>query len=303
MKRHPTNRKNLAPKQADISFRLLDLNASEKLILTVRKHFATSYPNEMRAGCPAPGLILAARADEAPSDSLRDHLFQCSECFNEYSEAIRNWRQRTGPTKTAGNWRTKLKDALSRWRAPLSATIAASLLLTANIIIQLKLKERRQQIESPQLSYTRSQPAPVASAVNPPAPAPPALNIRRDSDSELRKPRHVESLAINLDLNRYKALGDTMRGGSIRDEERKIELPPRRALLKLRLRKGSDAGRYRVSVVDPNSNRLIETIVHSRNGKSLSAVLDLGRAARSAHRLRIERGDDLNEYLIEIAHH
>ena len=111
----------------------------------------------------------------------------------------------------------------------------------------------------------------------------------------------MESLAINLDLNRYKALGDALRGGSMREEERKIELPPRRALLKLQLRKGSDAGRYRISVVDPDSNPLIETTAQSRNGKSVSAVLDLQQAAQLAHRLRLECGDDLNEYLIEIA--
>jgi hypothetical protein len=54
-------------------------------------------------------------------------------------------------------------------------------------------------------------------------------------------------------------------------------------------------------VVDPNSNRLTGARARSRNGKSLDAVLDLRRAARTAHRLRVERGDDLNEYLIEIA--
>jgi hypothetical protein len=101
-------------------------------------------------------------------------------------------------------------------------------------------------------------------------------------------------------LNRYKALGDTLRGGSLREEERKIKLPPRRALLKMRLRKGSEAGRYRISVVDPNSKTLIETTARSHDGKSLDAVLDLPRAFRTAHRLRVERGDDLNEYLIEI---
>jgi hypothetical protein len=53
-------------------------------------------------------------------------------------------------------------------------------------------------------------------------------------------------------------------------------------------------------VVDPNGNRLTGASARSRNGKSLGVVLDLRRAARTAHRLRVERGDDLNEYLIEI---
>src|SRR5262245_50903970 len=127
MKRHPTNRKNLAPKQANIPFRLLDLDAPEKLILTVRKHFATSYPNEMRAGCPEPGVIRNARALEPPSDELRAHLFRCSECFNEYSEAIRNYYQQPGAGTATGNWQTRLIDALSKWRLPLLATVAASL--------------------------------------------------------------------------------------------------------------------------------------------------------------------------------
>jgi len=115
------------------------------------------------------------------------------------------------------------------------------------------------------------------------------------------KSRPAESLAINVDLNRYTALGDAIRGASLREEERKIKLPPRRALLKLRLRRGSEAGRYRISIVDPNSNQLIQTIARSHDGKSLNAILNLRRAARTAHRLRVERGDDMNEYLIEIS--
>src|SRR5262249_52448182 len=108
-------------------------------------------------------------------------------------------------------------------------------------------------------------------------------------------------LAINLDLNRYSALGDSIRGGSRREEEKKIKLRPLRALLKLRLRRGSEAGLYRISVVDPYGNRLTGASARSRNGKSLNAVLDLRRAAPMAHRLRVERRDDMNEYLIEIA--
>lgn len=296
MKRHPTNYKSLAPKQPNIQSSPGDLDDPEKLILIARKHFSTSFPNKRRTGCPAPNVILAARYDHPPGDDLRDHLFRCSECFNEYSAAIRNYYQQPGSAPAAGNWLKRLMDALSRWRLPLLTTVTASLLLTAILFIQ-----RRQQIEPPQSSYTRSQPAPVASVVNPPAPVPPAPNVRKAPDSGHEQPRPAESLALNLDLNRYKALGDAIRGGSLREEERKIELPPRRALLKLRLRKGSDAGRYRISVVDPNSNRLIETIAHSPNGETINAVLDLRRAAQTAHRLRLECGDELDEYLIEIA--
>jgi hypothetical protein len=241
-------------------------------------------------------VIRASRVDHPPGGELRDHLFHCSECFNEYSAAMRDYYRRTDSDTAAADRRTKLMDALSKWRLPLFVCAAASLLLTTGLFIQWL-----RQTASPQSGQNRSQPTPVASAGNPLTPVPPAPVAVQTSDSIQEKPRPAESLAINLDLNHHKALGDSIRGGSLREEEKKIKLPPLRALLKLRLRKGSEAGLYRVSVVDPNSNRLTETIARSHDGKSLAAVLDLRQAAQMAHRLRIERGEDLNEYLIEIA--
>jgi hypothetical protein len=295
MKRHPTPNSNLAPTQTNIPLTPGDLRDPEKLILIAQKHFAASFPNERRVGCPAPGVILAARADLPPGDELHEHLFRCSECFNGYSAAMRDHYQRTA-SSVASDWRMKLMRALSRWRLPVFAGVAASLLLAASL-----LPQRREPSESPQSSQTRSQPAPVASAENTLTPVPPAPIAGQPPDPLQNEPRPEEWLAINLNLNRYRALGDSVRGDSRREEEKRIKLPPLRALLKLRLRRGSEAGLYRISVVDPNGNRLTGASARSRNGKSLDAVLDMRRAARKAHRLRVERGDDLNEYLIEIA--
>jgi len=295
MKRHPTPNDNLAPTQTNIPITPGDFDNPEKLILAAQNHFATAYPNERRVGCPAPGVIKAARADLPPDDELRAHLFRCSECFNGYSAALQDHYQQTA-SDSAADWRTKLLRALSKWRLPMFAGVAAALLLAASLLIQ-----RREPSETPQSIQTRSQPTPLASAVNPLTPVPPAPTAGRPPDPLQEKPRPAEWLAINLDLNRYRALGDSIRGDSRREEEKKIKLRPLRALLKLRLRRGSEAGLYRISVVDPNGNRLTGASARSRNGKSLDAVLDLRRAARMAHRLRVERGDDMNEYLIEIA--
>ncbi len=295
MKRHPTPNNNLAPTQTKIPPTPRYLDNPEELILVAQKHFAMAYPNGRRAGCPAPGVIMAARADLPPGDELLEHLFRCSECFNGYSAALQKHYQRTAPD-SAADWLTKLLRALSKWRLPMFAGVAASLLLVVSLLIQ-----RREPSETPQSIQSRSQPTPLASAVNPLTPVPPAPTAGRQPDPLHEKPRPAEWIAINLDLNRYKALGDSIRGGPRREEENKIRLRPLRAHLKLRLRRGSEAGLYRISVVDPNGNRLTGASARSRNGKSLDAVLDLRRAARMAHRLRVERGDDLNEYLIEIA--
>src|SRR5262245_59353942 len=295
MKRHPTLNNNLAPTQSNIPPTPGYLDNPEELVLVAQNHFATAYPNERRVGCPEPGVIIAARAELPPGDELREHLFRCSECFNGYSAALRE-HYRPIVSDSATDWRTKLLLALSKWRLPVFAGASAALLLVVSMLIQ-----RPEPPETPQSIQTRSQPTPVASAVNPLAPVPPAPTAGRPPDPLKEKPRPAEWIAINLDLNRYRALGDSIRGGSRREEEKKIRLRPLCELLKLRLRRGSEAGLYRISVVDPNGNRLTGASARSRNGKSVDAVLDLRRAARMAHRLRVERGDDLNEYLIEIS--
>jgi hypothetical protein len=295
MKRHPTPNNNMAPTQTNNPLTPEDLDNPEKLIFVAQKHFATAFPNERREICPAPGVILAARPDRPPSDELRAHLFRCSECFNNYSAVMRDHYRQTAAAEETDR-RTKLVRALLKWRLPLLAGASASLLLVASIFIQ-----RLRHTESPQSIQSRSQPALVASAENPLTPVPPASKEGQHPDPTQDKPQSAELLAINLDLNRHRALGDNTRGGSWREEAKKIKLPPLRALLKLRLRRGSKAGLYRISVVDPNGNRLTGASARSQNGKSLDAVLDLRLAARTAHRLRVERGDDMNEYLIEFA--
>jgi len=294
MKRHPTPNNNLAPTQSNIPITPGDFDNPENLILAAQNHFAIAYPNGRRVGCPAPDVIMAARPDLPPGDELRAHLFSCSECFNGYSAALRNHYQRT-TSDSAADWRTQLFRALSRWRLPIFAGVAAAVLLVVSLRIQ-----RREPSETSQSIQSRSQPTRVASADLPLTPVPPAPTVGRPPAPPHEEPRPAERLAINLDLNRYRALGDSIRGDSRREEEKKIKLLPLRALLQLRLRDGSEAGLYRISVVDPYGKRLTGASARSRSGKSLDAVLDLRRAARMAHRLRVERGDDMNEYLIEI---
>src|SRR5262245_18352096 len=297
MKRHPTTDENPAPTQTNIPLRPEDLADPERLILVAREHFATGFPNDRNVDCPAPGVIRAASWGQMPGEELRAHLFRCSKCFNEYRAAIRDHYQQTASGARRADRRTKLMDALSRWRLPALACATALLFLAASLFIRGLWRTA-----SPQSDQTRSQPAEAASAVTPLTPKSPALAARPPENSGQQRPRPAEALAIRLDLNRFDALGAVSRGGSRRGEGAKIKLPPRRALLKLRFREGSEAGHYRVSIVDPNSQTLVEAGAHSSDGKSLDAILDLRRAAQWGRRLRVERDDDLNEYLIEIAY-
>ncbi|HKQ74230.1 MAG TPA: hypothetical protein VJ810_11110, partial [Blastocatellia bacterium] len=107
MKRHfPTNNDSPAPTQMNTPLTRGDLTDPEKLIRVAQRHYATGFPNERRVGCPAPGVIQAARVDQMPTAEIRAHLFRCSECFNEFSSAILAYYQPTASNTAAANWRT-----------------------------------------------------------------------------------------------------------------------------------------------------------------------------------------------------
>src|SRR5262249_13492215 len=220
-----------------------DLTDPEKLILIAQKHFATGFPNERRVGCPEPDVIQAARADQMPDDELRDHLFRCSECFDEYREAIRVHYRQPDSGAAAADRREKLMDLLSRWGLPALAGATAVLLLAGGLSIW-----RRHQTATPQSSQNRPQHAPEASADNPLTPRLPAQPPEQKADPALEKPRLAGSLAINLDLNRRNALGDSNRGDASREAGTKIKLPRRRAVVKLLMHERGGAAFYLISI-------------------------------------------------------
>jgi hypothetical protein len=298
MKRHPTHNNRKAPEQINIPLTPADLTDPDKLILVARKNYATNFPNERRIDCPAPGVIQSARVDRMPREEIRAHLFRCSECFNEYRAAMRDHYRQTAVNLAVSDWRSKTRFTRrpSTWLLSMLAGATAVIMLVTGVFVWRGLRT-----ESPQSSQTRPQRSQEALADKPLTPGIPAQPAEQPPANDRLKPRLIGSLSINLDLSRRYALGDNKRGGSAREPGAKIKLPPRRAILKLRLRQGSEAGFYQISIVDPNSNPLVKTRARSNDGRSLEAVLDLRRASQMAHRLRVERGDDLNEYLIEIA--
>src|SRR5262245_25793974 len=74
-----------------------DLNA-EELASIARRYYAARFPNPQRFGCPSPGEISnVVRLRQIPDQTLREHLFECSECFGEYRQALA--QHRTTPEK------------------------------------------------------------------------------------------------------------------------------------------------------------------------------------------------------------
>jgi len=73
-----------------------DLGA-KGLVSFARQYYAARFPNPQRLGClPAGEIIGVVMGRQAPSETLREHLFECSECFVEYRRALAQRRLAPG---------------------------------------------------------------------------------------------------------------------------------------------------------------------------------------------------------------
>jgi hypothetical protein len=65
----------------------------EELASLAQRYYIRRFPNPQRLGCPPPGEITKLVSEsQAPGQALREHLFECSECFSEYYQGLAQCR-------------------------------------------------------------------------------------------------------------------------------------------------------------------------------------------------------------------
>lgn len=108
-------------------------------------------------------------------------------------------------------------------------------------------------------------------------------------------------LAFVFDLNEHPSLAASPRSGVDHTLQPQLKLPAMRVRLNLRLHEGSEAGLYRIGIVDAD-NRLPVFVSHrSRDGQNLSLELDMRSLNAGRYRLRIQfRNAPPADYLIEV---
>src|SRR5262249_12111638 len=262
-----------------------DMDA-EALAAIARRYYAARFPNPQRLGCPPPGEIFrGVSLREVADQALRDHLFECSECFGEYRQALA--QRRTNPEKPAWfEWPTWLVWSgrpILLASLKLSAVVAAALILSSPFIIN-KLPWRKPALEtgngaiaSSSSTETRSETRAsddVAQASSQNAGA--AIAAIPNGDQAMAGARKSSGIAaasaetIEVDLDNYKVFRRSpserhyvMRGPSDiegvsasgePDEappgEKVISLPATLSSLVLRLPETGVPGKYYVSLIN-----------------------------------------------------
>ena len=286
------------------------------MVMLARQHYATSFPNPQRRGCPPSGeIVKVVSRGRAPNQFLLTHLFNCSECFGEYRHALAQYRNEVGG-------RTGLVSVSTLKRVSVMAVILLSLFFGGRELLRKSAHDAGDgRIAPPTTSGARIGAAPVTTPNQLAQPQPAGIAAlpvkRRVTNRASRSSALSKQITVNLDLDDYQVLRELQEektpGGGEKatgkedeksaggrsessGEERIILLPAARALLVLRLPETGVAGDYTVSLVDAFDQVLLSYRAVSQDGVKLQAPLDLRRITPEKYRLRLSREDEAPAY-------
>jgi hypothetical protein len=292
----------------------------EELASLARRYYAARFPNPQRLGCPPPGEITkVVRSRQAPDESLREHLFECSECFGEYRQALA--QSRPAPDEAA--WRKLLVSIFASKRA--AAALAPVILILSSIfLIFIGISILRKSV--PEAGQTASSASSDASAggtgeatSNPAAVTIATIPKPTGNGRAIAGAKKLLGIAapgieiIDVDLDNYQVFRRSQterltpaseemsgRGGAKSsgepDEappgEKVISLPATRASLVLRLPETGVPGKYTVSLINAFGRPLLSNSAFSPDGTKLQVTLDLRLVSRKRYRLRLWRNGE-----------
>jgi hypothetical protein len=295
-----------------------DLDA-EALASLARRYYAARFPNPQRLSCPPPGEIInIVRSRHAPDETLLKHLYECSECFGEYRQALAECRPAPGEVA----WTMRLLSFLTSKR---SATMMASvILILLSLFIIPRLVWRKPVSEILQIADSTSPDARAGGAgesASPPVAAIAIATIPKLTgngrgvtwawkSSGISSPR---AEIIDVDLDNYEVfrrsqregltsasqessgIGGAKSSGALDDAstgEKVISLPSTRASLVLQLPETGAPGKYNVSLIDAFGQPLLSSAAFSHDGVNLQVTLDLRRIPLKKYRLRLWRNGE-----------
>ena len=296
-----------------------DLDA-EELASLARRYYAARFPNPRRLGCPPPGEIInVVMSRQAPDEALREHLFECSECFGEYRQTLA--QSRPAPDEAA--WGKRLVSILSSKRsatalAPVILILSSLSLIFIGISILRKSVPEAGQTASSTPPDARvggpvestSNPAAVAIATIPnpaengraiagswkllgvPTPGAEIIDVDLDNYQVSRRSQLERLTPASEELSGREGVKSTGETDEAPPGEKVISLPSTRANLVLQLPETGARGKYNVALINAFGQPLLSSAAFSPDGVKLRVTLDLRRVPPRKYRLRLWRNSE-----------
>jgi len=294
-----------------------DLDA-EGLASLARRYYAARFPNPQRLGCPPPGEIIKIVGNrQAPDEALSEHLFECSECFGEYRQALA--QSRPAPDEAA--WMKRLVPIFISKRSALAPVIlilsSLSLIFIGISILRMSAPEAGQTASStPSDSRaggpgeSTSNPAAVAIATIPkptgnggaiagswkllgiPAPVAETIEVDLENYQVFRRSQMERLTPASEELSERGGAKLSGEPDEAQPGEKVFSLPATRASLILRLPETGVHGKYNVSLINAFGQTLLSNSAFSHDGAKLQVTLDLRRVSPKKCRLRLWRNGE-----------
>jgi hypothetical protein len=299
--------------------KIRDLDA-EGLASLARRYYAARFPNPHRLGCPPLGEIdKVVMSRQAPDEALREHLFECSECFGEYRHALAQCR----PATDEAAWRKRLVLIFASKRsttalAPVILILSSLSLIFISILILRNIAPEAGRIASSTPSDTRAggtgestaNPADVAISTIPTpigngraiagswrllgisAPAAETIDVDLDNHQVFRRSQMERLTPASEEPSGRDGARSSIAPDEAQPVEEVITLPATRANLVLRLPETGVPGKYTVSLIDAFGQSLLSKSAFSPDGAKLQVTLDLSRVSQKRYRLRLWRNGE-----------
>jgi hypothetical protein len=266
-----------------------DVTDMDEILTLARRYYATGFPNPQRRGCPPPGdIVKVVSRRRAPDQDLREHLFECSECFGEYRQALAQLRN-----EVVG-WK-RLASIFTLKRVSASAVILLVVFAGRSMWRKTTPDDRHEKITSSNPSGAQMPtPSPTLNKSDAPLTTEIAkTSVKRrvmvgKSRSSGRAEPSLET--IEVDLDNYPAFRRSQ------EARAPFVLPGARANLILRLPETGAAGIYTVSLIDAFGSVLLSEPAVSRDGAKLPVKLDLRGVTPRKYRLRLSRKGEAPAY-------
>lgn len=286
----------------------------EEVVTFAQAYYATEFPNDERRGCLRIEILReAARSGNMPGGQMRSHLFDCSECFRSFRSARMSHRTQVLPARPR---LALLGAALAKIRSPWAPVAVGASCLVFLGLVAVVLWHSRNNSRNVAVNYSPQSNPPTTPPTGPTdsgaasdvkelvqgssRPDRQALKISPSAarGAAAKNPRTRPSLpVVYVDLKEDNLLRGDDEAGSTR---RVITLSPERQRLRLRMPRGSAAGRYTVKVVDAFGKPLLTTMAKS-SGRTLTVELDLRVLTAKSYRLCLSRdGEAPDCYLMSV---
>jgi hypothetical protein len=298
--------------------------SADELVGFAQSYFSNDFQNPEQLDCPSPATLRAyARSGKLPDESLRKHLFGCSECFREYRATLRS-QPASAILQPGLSWSQRLLQNLALRKAPL---LAGALSLLFACLIGAYLWRQSRQESTARNVVNKSPAAATATGAKPvPAAAPPTIEtqtpppspanqlpegaVNRAVDSNKQKPTRTRPsrpgtqaaprpatrpaaaephelarlASVRIDLDEFTATRGVEANAA---GQRPIKLARSRQRLLLVLPEGSIKGLYEISILAPSGEALVAAKARSRDGKIIEAIINTQQLAPGRYSLRI----------------